>query len=167
MRRILILMALAAMTVLWGCAPMQANIRSCKNGPNGMTCGSISTGGGGGGFQNQQPRYVAPAQNIFLVPHTQQQNIFLLPAAPQVFIQPQQQFLVPPPVLYQPQIPPPTLFRQAPMPRTGPCIGYRLVPGVGNVCQGYQWGSWKGYDMPTPSWIDYGDMFAGIEENPA
>lgn len=64
--------------------------------------------------------------------------------------QPAQQYPAQPVLIYQPhQEVPPVLFQQpgvrvipvVPLRRTGPCVGYRLIPNIGYVCQGYQWGA--------------------------
>jgi hypothetical protein len=124
MHRFIVWMAAcAAILVLSGCA---AGGRICRQGANGnMLCvsGQGSTGQVGGYPQQGGQPVLIQSQPVYIQ-------------------QPYQQYPqgIPPPVLFQQQIPPPTLFQQGPMPRTGPCVGYRLVPGVGYVCQGYQYG---------------------------
>lgn len=81
-----LLAALAAL-VLAGCAVGLGNVRACYQGSRGMICGSGSgsTGQTGGGYP---PPYGYQGGQYFGQP------IFVLP-----------------PVFYQPQVPPPTLFQ--------------------------------------------------------
>lgn len=139
--------ASVAILILSGCA---ANVRVCGSHHGVFGCVGGSTGG-----QQQMGGYQQGGHPVLI---QQQQPIYVVP---------QPQYHIPPPVLFQPHIPPPTLFRPHPMPRTGPCVGYRLVPGAGYVCQGYQWG---GYTAPLPR-LDRQqseqDFLAFRDQNPA